>query len=268
MTKAALGFCLLSLFLAGHARAADVYEEAASARPTTTDLVIELGVGGRMMPEYAGAKDYQFSPYPIVSVDYLSLPGLFTFGSIDPQRGGFSIGPSFEFIDKRNAADYDELQGLRDVDATYEAGVKLGYEWDFAEVYGEFRYAFGGADGFVGDVGANLVARPSQEWQLKAGPTLSFASGKYMNALFGVSDSESIATGGRLDAYDADGGFKSAGVAASARYEFRPTWFLNADASWNRFIGDAEDSPIVKTGDENQYTVGLGISKRFSLDLF
>ena len=61
---------------------------------------------------------------------------------------------------------------------------------------------------------------------------------------------------------------KSVGVAASARYEFRPDWFLNADASYSRFVGDAKDSPIVAVGDENQYTFGLGLSKRFTLDLF
>ncbi|GGD96664.1 hypothetical protein GCM10011390_14320 [Aureimonas endophytica] len=268
MFRSVPSLSLLGLLLAGPALAADLGEAPAPEKPAGTDIVIELGLGGKLVPEYEGAKDYEVVPYPIVSLDYLSIPGLITFGSIDPQRGGFSIGPSFGYTGKRDSNDYADLSGLRDVDPTYEAGLKLSYEWDFAEIYGEARYAFGGADGFVGDLGANLVARPTQELQFKLGPTLTFASSDYMETYFGVSAAESIATGGRLAAYEPDGGFKTAGVAASARYEFRPTWFLNAEASWNRFIGDAQDSPIVKTGSEDQYTVGLGLSKRFSLDLF
>ena len=65
-----------------------------------------------------------------------------------------------------------------------------------------------------------------------------------------------------------NGGFQSVGIAASARYEFRPSWFLNAEGSWNRFIGDAGKSPIVEAGDKNQFEIGLALSKRFQLDLF
>lgn len=268
MIRIAARAVALAALASGGATAADLHEDAAAARPAATDIVIELGVGGLVSPTYEGSKDYELSPFPIIGLDYLSVPGLFSFGSIDPQRGGFSIGPSFDYVAGRDSDDYDDLRGLRDVDATYAAGIRLGYEWTHAEIYGEARYAFGGADGLVGDLGANLIARPTQELQLKAGPTLSFASGDYMDAYFGVTGGESLATGGRLDAYDPGGGFKTAGIAASVRYEFRPTWFLNADASWSRFVGDAGDSPIVKTGDENQYAFGLGISKRFSLDLF
>ena len=133
---------------------------------------------------------------------------------------------------------------------------------------GAVRYAFGGADGFVGDIGANLIARPTERLVLKAGPTASFASSDYMDSYFGVSARESAASGFRLGAYDPDGGFKSVGVAASARYEIFTDWFINADAKYDRLVGDAEDSPLVQAGDENQYFFGLGVSKRFSLDLW
>ncbi|BDA86942.1 MltA-interacting MipA family protein [Aureimonas sp. SA4125] len=251
------------------AGAADVavYDEApVVAAASNTDIVIELGLGGRISPEYEGSKDYEVSPFPIISLGYLNIPGVLEIGSLSPQGGGLSIGPSFGYVGERESRDYDELTGLSDVDATYEAGIKVGYEWQYAEVYGAARYAFGGGEGFVGEVGANAIARPMQELELKAGPFASFASEDYTEAYFGVSAADSISSG--LAAYDPDGGFKSVGVAASARYEFRPDWFLNADASYSRFVGDAEDSPIVAVGDDNQYTFGLGLSKRFTLDLF
>lgn len=262
---AAMSFCAA-------ASAADIAtDDPAAAAPAAssgsgTDLVIELGIGGLVSPRYEGADDYEVSPVPIISLGYLNLPGLFEIGSLDPQVGGFSIGPSFGYVQER---DEDDLDGLDDVDATYEGGLRIGYEWTYAEIYGEARYAFGGADGFIGEAGANLIARPTADLELKAGPVISFASDNYMDAYFGVSGAESAASGGVFDAYDPDGGLKTAGVAVAARYEFRPDWFLNADASYNRLVGDAENSPVVEeAGSKDQVTFGLGLSKRFSLDLF
>ena len=274
IVTAAVGLALLLGSSLG-AAAADVYApyepDAAPPAPAAydygdTDFVFFLGIGGVVVPEYDGAEDYQISPQPIISVEYLSIPGLGAFGGKDGR--GFSVGPSFGYIGERDASDYDGLDGLDDVDATYELGLKAGYEWDHAEIYGAVRYAFGGADGFVGDIGANLIARPTERIVLKAGPTASFASSDYMDAYFGVTTSESFNTGGRLAPYDPDGGFKSVGVAASARYEVFTDWFVDADASYSRLVGDAKDSPIVEEGDANQFTFGLGISKRFSLDLW
>lgn len=230
------------------------------------DFVFELGISGFVSPEYEGSNEYQITPVPIVSIEYLSIPGIGAFGGKDGR--GFSIGPSFGYTGERKASDFPELTGLNDVDATYELGLKASYEWENAEIYGAARYAFGGGEGLVGDIGANLIARPTERLILKAGPTASFASSDYMDAYFGVTTSEAFASGGRFTTYAPEGGFKSVGVAASARYEVVPDWFLNADASYERLIGDAKDSPIVKAGDENQYTFGLGISRRFSLDLF
>ncbi len=270
-SRALLSFAVLAM-VAGSAApvlAADPYglpPQAGAAVDERIDAVFELGAGVAVSPEYEGSDDYEASPWPILGLDYLSIPGLVTFGSINPQGGGLSIGPSFGYNGER---DDDDLDGLDDVDATYEAGLKLGYEWENAEIYGEARYAFGGADGFVGALGANAIARPSQALLLKAGPRATFASDDYMDTYFGVDPDEFVRSGGKFDAFEADGGFKSVGLEASARYEFAPTWFLNAEGSYMRLVGDAEDSPVVREeGSEDQFTFGLGLSKRFSVDLF
>jgi outer membrane protein len=258
------------------ASAADLggYETPVAEAPVSStvssdvDLIFEVGAGGRYEPEYEGSDEYALSPLPIIGFGYLRIPGLFELGSTGPEEGGFDISPSFNVVGERTSKDFDALQGLDDVDATYEVGVKLGYEWDFAEVYGEARYAFGGADGVVGEVGANAIYRPTPEIELKAGPFATFASAGYTETYFGVTGAEAAKTGFRLEEYDPKGGVKSVGVSAAARYEFRPDWFLNADASYSQLVGDAGDSPIVKAGDEKQFTVGLGLSRRFTLDLY
>jgi outer membrane protein len=231
-----------------------------------TDLIIELGVGGRVSPSFEGSSEYEVTPFPIIRPRYFNIPGLGEFGGRDGT--GFSISPSFGYTGERKGEDFDEVIGLRDVSATYEAGLKAAYGWTHAEIYGEARYAFGGAHGLVGEIGANAIARPSARLEVKAGPFVSFAGDDYMDTYFSVTPAESLNTGGRLSAYEADGGIKSAGINASVRYEFKPDWFVNAEASYSRLVSDAKDSPIVRAGSENQFTVGLGVSRRFTLDLF
>lgn len=43
---------------------------------------------------------------------------------------------------------------------------------------------------------------------------------------------------------------------------------LHLQAGWDRYVGDAAKSPIVKTGDKDRFTIGAGVTYRFSFDLF
>ncbi len=271
---------LLAAAFAGFAAAPALAADAVATVDTTevavvnnADLIIELGAGVSTQPAYEGSSDYIVSGYPIVGLQYLNIPGIGAIGSPDESYGGFKIAPSFRFIDKRNAADYPELFGTRALDETYQLGLRAGYEFPLyetfnAEIYGEARYAFGEAEGFVGGAGIDFISRPNEQWTLKLGPRTTFASAEYMSTYFSVTPIESLASFGRLGAYDAGSGFKTVGAAASARYEFRPNWFVNANAAYERMIGDAKDSPIVKVGSEDQFFAGIGLSHRFTLDLF
>lgn len=257
------------------ASAADVYTPDTSevAVANNTDLVIELGAGVSTQPAYEGASDYIVSGFPIVALQYLNIPGLFSVGSPDERQGGFRIGPSFRYVDKRNAADYPKLLGTLPLEESYQLGLRAGYEFPIyetlnVEVYGAARYAFNEGEGFVGDAGFDLISRPRPDLEFKLGPRTSFADSEYMDAYFSVRPIEALGSFGRLAAYDAESGFKSVGVAASARYEFRPDWFLNANAAWDRLVGDAKDSPIVRVGSEDQFFAGFGLSRRFRVDLF
>ncbi|MCQ8783653.1 MipA/OmpV family protein [Mangrovibrevibacter kandeliae] len=260
-----LSGALLASFAAHAADVKDSQETAAMSPDNRIKAVFELGAAGRVAPEYYGSGDYEFSAVPLISFEYLYIPGVLEVGESDGRGGGFSIGPSFGYTGKRDSSDHDDLDGLDDVDATYEAGIKLGYEWSYADVYGAVRYAFGGADGFVGEVGADAIARPTDTLELKLGPKVSFASSNYLGAYLGVSAAEAARSGGRFSAYDPDGGISSVGAVASARWEFYPTYYLNAEATYDRLVGDAADSPVVDAGSKDQYSFQLGVSKKFSV---
>jgi len=235
------------------------------------DVTIELGLGIGTAPAYEGASEYGMTFNPIINVERLNIPGLIDIGGESKKAGGFKFAPSISVATERKSADFAALNGLNNIEATYAIGGRVGYEMVFADglsaqIYGAARYAFGGAHGLIGEVGIDLTAKLTPELTIIGGPVVNLASDNYMDTYFGVTSAESAATRGRLGAFDPTGGIKSVGVKVAAKYEFAPDTFLNLNASYSRYVGEALNSPIVKSGSESQATVGVGLSRRFSFD--
>jgi outer membrane protein len=273
MKKMWLGFGVAALVAlpAGAASAADV---AASrqipAQPAPTrqyDIVLEIGGGAAMRPAYEGSKDYKYNPAGLFQLNYLWLPG---FGAVknerDRAREGLIVAPSFRYIYKRDSDDHPELRGLNSVDASYELGGRIGYQWAVLQPWVAVRYGFGGYQGVVGETGLAFRFLPSAVTEFTVGPRASFATADYMRTYFGVTPAESAASG--ISAYNPSGGFKGVGVEATGRYEFMPQWSLVGSLVYEKLIGDAANSPLVNLGSENQFTAKLGVAYKFGLKLF
>ncbi len=235
---------------------------AAAQEPAAPGVEFELGLGGTVAPRYEGSDSYLLSPWPIVRLKRLTLPNGFQIGGGDGM--GFSVKPSFRFLSERNAADVPALTGLNPVDAAFELGAGVSYTTQNWQVFFDLRHGVTGHDGFVGEFGGDLIARPIEGLKVYAGPRASFADSDYMNTYFGVTGAESIASG--LPAFAADGGFKSVGVEVGARYDFNPLWAVEGTASYAKLIGDAGNSPVTALGSDNQFTVRLGLIRSFKVD--
>lgn len=251
--------------LAGPAFAQDPWQpKPANGLDPATDLSLRLGVGGMVAPDYDGSDDYELKPWPIISLEFLRLPGLGEFGG---PSTGFSIGPSFNVVGEREDSDNAALVGLGDVDMAIELGGKVGYETETFEVFAALRHGFGGHHGIVGDLGLNAILHPMDRLTVKAGPRASFADGDYFDTYFSVTPFQSAASG--LPVHDAGSGFKDVGLEAEITYDFTEKLRGHLEGGWSRLVGDAADSPIVAAaGDENQFHVGVGVSYRLDLDLF
>jgi outer membrane protein len=228
------------------------------------DLVLELGIGGKVVPAYEGADDYLLQPWPIAQLHYLRLPVLGDFGG--GPKSGISFGPSFRYVAERDEDDYSELEGLGDVSAAYEFGATIGYRYEFVRAFVTLRQGFGGHHGLVGEVGVDAIADPMPKLTVSLGPRLGLASSDYLDTYLGVDPGQSAASG--LPEFDPDGGIKGVGLEAEARYSLTPAWSVVANAGYERLVGDAADSPVTDLGSENQFTAGIGVSYRFGLDLF
>jgi MipA family protein len=231
---------------------------------STTDLSIRVGIGALAQPNFEGADSYEAAPWLFGSLEYLRLPGVGTFGG---RTVGFTIGPSFNYIGERDQTSNAALNGLGNVDAAYELGLKATYEVNNWGAYAALREGFGGYSGLVGEAAVYAVWRPTDVLVMRVGPDVSYASSDYFDTYFSVTPAQSAASG--LPVYSAGSGFKSVGLQANAVYTMTEKVDLHFRAGYDRLVGDAGDSPIVETaGSRNQFTAGVGISYRFDLDLF
>ncbi|WP_102107648.1 MipA/OmpV family protein [Oceaniglobus roseus] len=235
---------------------------------SSPDLIFSVRGGVAVNPEYFGSDDYAVGPDFSLGFGFLRLPGGRTFGSPDPfyEPSGFGLRGAFGYVGERNAADYPELTGLNTVDASVELGLGIGYQSRYFDAYADARYGVIGHHAWVGELGADVKAHPTDKLTLSIGPRLTLGSNKYASTYFGVSPAESAASGGALAAYDASGGVVSAGVELGAKYRINENWGVEGAVTYDRFTGDAADSPIVQQGTKDQYGVRIGLTRRITLD--
>lgn len=238
-------------------------QDAFIAPEPQRQYVVNLGAGAGMVPQYPGADKYMFVPYPIIEVGRLYLPFI---GQTEKKTRGIFIYPSFGLIGERKPSEDNSLEGTKKIDWAFEAGVGGGFRYDWFRAYATIRQGFNGYSGQTGEIGADLILPMGTRFEVAFGPRASWGSDGYMETYFGVTPSE--AAKGILTPYKADAGFKTVGLAGQVNYWVNPKTRLQVKGSWNRLIGDAGDSPIVKYGSADQWMVGIGISRKFSFDVF
>ncbi|WP_179379017.1 MipA/OmpV family protein [Jannaschia marina] len=227
-------------------------------------LGFTLRGGVSTAPEYFGSDEQEVGPALGAELDYLRLGG-FTFGNPDPfyESRGLSFGGSFRYIDDRDDDDSPELDGLDDVDAALEIGGGLRYTTENFHAFGDIRYGVIGHEAFVAEAGADVILRPAEGWTLRAGPRVLFGDSDYASTYFGVTEAESVASGGNFAAFDADGGLLSAGIEIGAGYRFNENWGIDATINYDKLQNDAGRSPI--TRDDEQISASIGVTRRFTL---
>ncbi|MDU8912945.1 MipA/OmpV family protein [Aestuariicoccus sp. MJ-SS9] len=227
-------------------------------------FIFSLRGGIAAVPEYFGSDTLALGPDVGFSFHYLSLGNGRSFGDPDPwaDSTGLSFGGSLRYIAPRSEDDYSELAGLDDIDAALELGVSVSYATRNFETFGALRRGFGGHEGWVAELGADVIARPTDRLRLTAGPRLLWGDDSYTGTYFGVTGTEASAA---LPAYDPDGGLVSAGIELGARYQINEDWGLEGAITWDTFVGDAQDSPIVRQGATDQWGVRLGVTRVFRI---
>jgi len=253
---ALLGAGAASLGLAGPALAQD--DEA----PVRT----RIGLGAHAYPSYPGSDEFDIGP--MFDLDRARGDEPFRFEGADDsfgfsivRSGGVRFGPVVNFEGARDADDVGAL--LPKVKFSLEPGGFVQFDLsDSFRLRGELRKGVTGHKGWIGLAGADYVARDGDDWLFSIGPRVTWSSGRYQDAWFGVTPADAIASG--LPAYNPGGGIHAVGATASFETQFSPRWGIQTYVKYDRLVGDAADSPVVTIlGSRNQFSGGLGLTYTF-----
>ncbi|AQV97525.1 structural protein MipA [Cupriavidus necator] len=212
---------------------------------------VRLGAAGMVRPRYDGSSNYTFIAGPSVDIRYRDL----AFASIGEGLGvnllrgkNWRAGIALAYnLGRRAEENSPILDGMGNINPAPEG--KLFAEYVVSKEFPlvlriDARRSLGGSDGWVGDIGAYMPLPGSTEkffWF--AGPTVTLADSRYMNAWYGVSDSQARA--GR-PAYHTGGGIKSYGFGVSTVWYFTKHWFATSDVAISQLAGNAANSPITR----------------------
>lgn len=249
------------------------------AAPVTTpaldgpkpDWNIRLGAGALYQPKYEGSNQYKLTPLPMLMIGYRDLVFLrgpmlganaITWKGPRP-NDKLQIGPLVRYQNGRDQDDSSALSGMGDIDAAIELGGFINYStgpWSAGLTL--FRDVSGSHDGTTVKLSAGNRLPLAPKWMLRSEIATTWADDAYTETFFGVTAAQSARSG--LRQYQAEGGFKDAGLTLDLDYSLTDHWGITTRLGYKRLLGDAADGPLVKDrGSADQLNGGLFVTYNF-----
>ena len=232
------------------------------------DYRVRIGLGGQIQPKFIGSDDTRI--LPLVDFDLARGTHPFPFEAPDDSfgiklisKGGFAAGPAANIQGKRKESDVGAPVGK--VSTTIEVGGFAEYHLsDSFRLRTDVRKGLGGHDGLVGSLGADYIWRDGDRYVFSIGPRVLAANGRFQRAYFGVDSAAALASG--LPAYRPKGGIYALAAASGLSYQFDPRFGIFGYARYERLVGDAAKSPIIRDlGSRSQLSGGLGLNYTFNI---
>jgi outer membrane protein len=230
---------------------------------------VSLGAGAIASPDHRGSSTYRVRPIPAITArhgDDFAFSGL--EANYTPVRAGpWTAGAQGRFrFGQRESDNRVALRGLGGVDPSVELGGFVGYGQGPISLKASLAQdVAGGHGGQVAALGAaySTVLRRTAAGPvlLSAGPSVSWASGKFNRAYYGVDAAQAGRSG--LTPYRPGSGLESTGVSANLIAPLNRRVTLIGIAGFDRLIDKAADSPRVRLrGSRNQATIGAFLTYR------
>lgn len=241
---------------------------SAALAQESDDIRVRIGLGTQLRPEFIGADDKEVAPLWDVDIARGTNPFRFeapddSFGIPLISEGGFSFGPAANIESSRKNSDLGAPIGK--VSTTFEAGAFADYQLsESIRLRGELRKGIGGHEGLVGFLGADHIWREGDRYVFSIGPRVLFSNSQYQRAYFGITPAAALVSS--LPAYRPSGGVHAVALASGMSYQFDDRFGLFGFARYERLVGDAAKSPIVRElGSRNQLSGGIGLSYTFAI---
>lgn len=231
-------------------------------------LTVTIGASGGAAPKYEGSDKTAFSAMPIFNIRPVGTPPRFTspresFGVTLFETGPLSVGPVINL--QRIRRINNEPAAWSSFDQS-KVAVELGAFADYwfanwLRYRLELRQGVSAGQGFIADQSLDLV-QLFGPWQLSGGPRMRIVNDRANSRSFDINAAQAVASG--IPVYDAGGGVRSVGAGGQVLYRFNPQWAVHGFVEYDRLVGDAGDSTLVKVrGSADQVSVGAGFQYSF-----
>jgi outer membrane scaffolding protein for murein synthesis (MipA/OmpV family) len=209
-------------------------------------------VAADLEPAYDGSRAYRLVGGPVIDIQYRDIAFASTGDGlgVNVLKGAYyRVGVSLAYdLGREERADFTNLRGFGNIHEAPAAKIFGSYVFskDFPMVARfDIREIMGGVGGAVADLGAYMpLPGSSKNLFMFAGPSVTFATHHHLQNEFGVTYSESLASGHPV--FDPHAGLEAAGVGISTTKFFGHHWLLNLDAAYSKFFGSAQDSPVTE----------------------
>ncbi len=161
---------------------------------------VSVGLGPGIAPDYEGSSDYKAVPIPFVSVRFsndMSIQWIANLARADliPDRTWMG-GPMVQYIQKRDDVDNNKVDKLDTVDASLMAGGFFGVRFDqFSLSLEAMQDIADGNDGAIVRLRGGYHIQINNEWSTSINAFTTWASEDYMDAYFGINQSNANKSG-------------------------------------------------------------------------
>jgi MipA family protein len=247
----------------------------ASASSTSRTFTGSIIGGAISLPEYEGSSD--MTVVPLIAGElrwgnnrYAAWDGIAgRINILDNER--FEFGPAMNITLGRDK-DIESLKVRRlgEIETAVELGAFAAYnipsslrDGDMIRLSGQVTSDVSDVhDGVLGDLTASYRTRFGDKLGVTFSTSVSFANDEFADTYFSIKPAGALATG--LKATTVEAGAKDFSFGVTGTYDMTDRWSLFAMTKYSRLLGDFADSPIVALeGDDNQFSVGLGIGWKF-----
>jgi outer membrane scaffolding protein for murein synthesis (MipA/OmpV family) len=221
-------------------------------QPNPPDWFAVAGLAAATQPVYQGASAYRVRFGPVINVRYKDIAFVSTGEGVGFNflRGRYyRVGVALAYdTGRRVPDDYPNLHGMGDLSVAPVVKLFGSYvvSKDFPMVIQiDARHYIGGAAGDVGDLGFYMpLPGSSKSFYMFAGPSITWATHRYMQREYGVTLTQSLASGHPL--FNVAGGTNAAGIGFSATKMINKHWLLNLDLAASWLQHSAADSPVTE----------------------
>jgi outer membrane protein len=229
--------------LHSNANAQSPVQTQAQARSQNQDHVV-LGAGVVVAPTYQGSSNTRVLPIPAIDIrqDWFTASLRNGVGIVPFAGQNFEMGVSAVFVQGYRQKDVprgiDKLKGA--LGARIFANARAA---GFVATAGVVKVATGAQKGVLADVTLSYPVPVSSRFTLAPSISATWASRKYNDGYFGISEPEALASG--LSRFSARSGFKDSSTMLTATYRLSDRLTLSATGGVTALIGDAKNSPLV-----------------------